>query len=108
MPTKTDAVRYPARPVLWTVEPQVFVTDLPRALAFYTQKLGFTVGYVYGDPPFYAQVVRDGAMMTSATSISPRSIARQDRTCSRRPSPPATPGSFFWSTKRRGFNSAKP
>jgi catechol 2,3-dioxygenase-like lactoylglutathione lyase family enzyme len=41
----------------------VFVTDMPRALDFYTQSLGFTVGFVYGDPPFYAQVVRDGAML---------------------------------------------
>ncbi|HYD45326.1 MAG TPA: VOC family protein [Phenylobacterium sp.] len=63
MSAKTETVRYPARPVITTCEPQVFVTDMPRALAFYTATLGFTVGFVYGEPPFYAQVVRDGAML---------------------------------------------
>jgi catechol 2,3-dioxygenase-like lactoylglutathione lyase family enzyme len=56
-------VAYPRRPVLNTIEPQVFVTDMPRALAFYVETLGFQVGFVYGEPPFYAQVVRDGAML---------------------------------------------
>ena len=50
-------------PTLTTIEPQLFVTDLPSALAWYTAKLGFTVGFVYGEPPFYAQVARDGVMM---------------------------------------------
>lgn len=63
MPTDLNATGVPAPPVLLTIEPQVFVTDMPRALAFYTQTLGFTVGFVYGDPPFYAQVARDGVMM---------------------------------------------
>ncbi|HWA61414.1 MAG TPA: GNAT family N-acetyltransferase [Caulobacteraceae bacterium] len=49
--------------VLTTIEPQVFVTDMPRALAFYAETLGFSVGFTWGEPPFYAQVVRDGAMM---------------------------------------------
>ena len=52
-----------AAPVLSTVEPQLFVTDLPRALAFYTSALGFPLGFVHGDPPFYAQVRRDGVML---------------------------------------------
>jgi catechol 2,3-dioxygenase-like lactoylglutathione lyase family enzyme len=63
MTTDAVAARYPARPVLWTAEPQLFVTDMPRALRFYSEKLGFNVGFIYGEPPFYAQVVRDGAMM---------------------------------------------
>jgi catechol 2,3-dioxygenase-like lactoylglutathione lyase family enzyme len=50
-------------PILTTIEPQVFVTDLPRALAFYADGLGFAVGFVHGDPPFYAQVRRDGVML---------------------------------------------
>ncbi|MFI4935930.1 MAG: VOC family protein [Caulobacterales bacterium] len=61
--TNAQPATYPSRPVIWTVEPQIFVTDMPRALEFYTEKLGFTVGFVYGEPPFYAQVVRDGAML---------------------------------------------
>jgi catechol 2,3-dioxygenase-like lactoylglutathione lyase family enzyme len=63
MPADTKTASYAARPVLLTVEPQIFVTDMPRALAFYTEKLGFSVGFVYGEPAFYAQVVRDGAMI---------------------------------------------
>jgi catechol 2,3-dioxygenase-like lactoylglutathione lyase family enzyme len=63
MPTETKTSRYPARPVILTVEPQIFVSDMSRSLAFYTEKLGFTVGFTYGEPSFYAQVVRDGAMM---------------------------------------------
>ncbi|HEY5071956.1 MAG TPA: VOC family protein [Caulobacteraceae bacterium] len=59
----SDLSRFPARPVLWTVEPQLFVTDMPRSLDFFTSKLRFSVGFVYGEPAFYAQVVRDGAML---------------------------------------------
>jgi catechol 2,3-dioxygenase-like lactoylglutathione lyase family enzyme len=40
-------------------EPQLFVADLNAALEFYTGKLGFDVSFKYGEPPFYAQVVRD-------------------------------------------------
>jgi uncharacterized glyoxalase superfamily protein PhnB len=41
-------------------EPQVFVSEMDVALAFYVGQLGFTKAFVYGEPPFYAQVVRDG------------------------------------------------
>ena len=40
---------------------QVFVQDMPRALAWYRDVLGFTIGFAYGEPAFYAQVNRDGA-----------------------------------------------
>jgi hypothetical protein len=30
---------------------------------FFTQKLGFSVVFVYGDPPFYAQVRRDRGLL---------------------------------------------
>lgn len=53
---------YPSRPILTNVEPQIFVADMARALDFYREKLGFKVGFTYGEPPFYAQVVRDAAM----------------------------------------------
>jgi len=42
-------------------EPQLFVTDLAAAIDFFVDKLGFAVGFAYGEPAFYAQVVRDGA-----------------------------------------------
>lgn len=59
----TAPVSYPSQPILLNVEPQLFVTDFERALAFFTDKLGFKVGYTYGDPPFYGEVVRDGARL---------------------------------------------
>ena len=44
-------------------EPQLFTTDLPRALAFYTGPLGFRAAFVHGEPPFYAQVVSGAARL---------------------------------------------
>lgn len=40
--------------------PQLFTTDMTRTCAYFTQKLGFSVGFLHGDPPFYGQVMRDG------------------------------------------------
>jgi len=52
-----------ARPTITAAEPQLFVTDIGASLKFFTQKLGFTVAFEYGRPPFYAQVIRDGARL---------------------------------------------
>ena len=52
-----------ARPVFTAIEVQLFVADVTRACDFYTNKLGFAVDFSYGDPPFYAQVVRDNARL---------------------------------------------
>ena len=46
-----------------TAEPQLFVTDMARALAFYVDKLGFEVALSYGEPPFWAQVARGGGRL---------------------------------------------
>jgi catechol 2,3-dioxygenase-like lactoylglutathione lyase family enzyme len=48
---------------LLAVEPQLYVTDLERALGFFTDVLGFGVAFCYGEPPFYGQVVRDGVRL---------------------------------------------
>jgi catechol 2,3-dioxygenase-like lactoylglutathione lyase family enzyme len=45
------------------VHPQVFVTDVERAAAFYRDRLGFRVIYLYGDPPFYGLVERGAAAL---------------------------------------------
>ncbi len=50
-----------AQPRLATAYPQLHVTDIARAVAFYVERLGFKSVYVYGAPPFYALVERDGA-----------------------------------------------
>ncbi|MEU8222370.1 VOC family protein [Kribbella sp. NPDC048915] len=49
----------PTRPVLTQAEPQLFVSDIDAACAFFEQKLGFSVGFKHGDPPYYGQVRRD-------------------------------------------------
>ena len=48
-------------PILNGAEPQFFVADMQRSCAFYTEKLGFAVAFLSGDPPFYGQVFRDSA-----------------------------------------------
>ena len=42
-------------------EPQLFVTDIKRSCEFFCEKLGFSVVFTYGNPPYYAQVRRDAA-----------------------------------------------
>ena len=54
----------PARPVLSSTAAQLFVADIKASCDFYTQKLGFAVDFVYGDPPFYGQVSRDQARLS--------------------------------------------
>ena len=44
-------------------EPQLFVSDIKTASAFYVGKLGFKVALSYGEPPFWAQVARDGGCL---------------------------------------------
>jgi uncharacterized glyoxalase superfamily protein PhnB len=51
------------RPILSSTEAQLFVADIKASCDFYTNKLGFTVAFVYGDPPFYGQVTRDQARL---------------------------------------------
>lgn len=41
--------------------PQILTADMRRAVDFYAGMLGFHVVYLYGEPPFYGLVVRDGA-----------------------------------------------
>ena len=59
-PTRTGS---PTMPTLIAAEPQLFVRDVVRSAEFYTRKLGFSVAFIYGEPPFYGQVFRDGARL---------------------------------------------
>ena len=52
-----------SRPTLLAAEPQLFVADIGASCEFYTKKLGFSVAFTYGEPPFYGQVFRDGARL---------------------------------------------
>jgi catechol 2,3-dioxygenase-like lactoylglutathione lyase family enzyme len=51
------------RPILNSIEPQLFVANVKRSCDFYANKLGFAVAFIYGDPPFYGQVFRDNARL---------------------------------------------
>ncbi len=51
------------RPVLSSTEAQLFVADIKASCDFYTDKLGFTVAFVYGEPPNFGQVARDHARL---------------------------------------------
>jgi len=51
------------RPILNSTEAQLFVADIKASSDFYANKLGFTVAFAYGDPPFYGQVTRDHARL---------------------------------------------
>lgn len=61
------AVSNPAKqtkpPVLSSTAAQLFVADVVASCVFFTEKLGFAVDFVYGEPPFYGQVVRDKAQL---------------------------------------------
>ena len=59
----SPATQTSTRPVLTAAEPQLFVTDIKASCDFFTDKLGFSVVFVYGEPPFYAQVKRDAARL---------------------------------------------
>jgi uncharacterized glyoxalase superfamily protein PhnB len=51
------------RSILNSIEAQLFVANIKSSCDFYTEKLGFTIAFLYGDPPFYGQVVRDHARL---------------------------------------------
>ena len=52
-----------SKPTLLAAEPQLFVADISASTGFYTGKLCFAVAFIYGEPPFYGQVFRDGARL---------------------------------------------
>ncbi len=53
----------PSKATIVSAEPQLFVTDIKRSYEFFCEKLGFSLVFSYGKPPYYAQVGRDGARL---------------------------------------------
>jgi uncharacterized glyoxalase superfamily protein PhnB len=53
----------PSKATIVSAEPQLFVTDVERSCEFFCKKLGFSLVFSYGSPPYYAQVGRDGARL---------------------------------------------
>jgi catechol 2,3-dioxygenase-like lactoylglutathione lyase family enzyme len=70
------------KPTLLAAEPQLFVAEIGASIEFFTNKLGFSVAFVYGDPPFYGQVSRDGASLNLRSlrepAIDPKLRKRED------------------------------
>ena len=53
----------PSKATIVSAEPQLFVTDIQRSCEFFREKLGFSLVFSYGKPPYYAQVGRDAARL---------------------------------------------
>ncbi len=51
----------PAKATIAGAEPQLLVADIKRSCEFFCKKLGFSLVFSYGSPPYYAQVARDVA-----------------------------------------------
>jgi len=43
---------------LKSVAPILFVQDVPASAAYFNEKLGFEIDFLYGEPPFYGAVSR--------------------------------------------------
>jgi hypothetical protein len=44
----------PSKATIVGAEPQLFVADIKRSCEFVCKKLGFSLVFNYGDPPYYA------------------------------------------------------
>lgn len=53
----------PCKATIVGAEPQLLVTDIKRSCEFFCNKLGFSLVFSYGSPPYYAQVARDAARL---------------------------------------------
>ena len=53
----------PSKATIVGAEPQLLVTNIKRSCQFFREKLGFSLVFSYGDPPYYAQMGRDAARL---------------------------------------------
>jgi catechol 2,3-dioxygenase-like lactoylglutathione lyase family enzyme len=53
----------PSKATIVGAEPQLLVADIQRSCEFFREKLGFSLVFSYGKPPYYAQVGRDAARL---------------------------------------------
>jgi catechol 2,3-dioxygenase-like lactoylglutathione lyase family enzyme len=60
-----------SKSTLLAAEPQLFVADFALSREFYTKRLGFSVTFTYGEPPYYGQLFRDGAKLNLRCLASP-------------------------------------
>jgi len=59
------------RPILSSISAQLFVANIKSSCDFYTNKLGFAVEFIYGDPPYYGQIFRDNARLALRLVFEP-------------------------------------
>jgi catechol 2,3-dioxygenase-like lactoylglutathione lyase family enzyme len=57
--------------IITAAEPQLFVADIKASCDFFTGKLGFSIVFTYGEPPFYAQIARDAARINLRCVATP-------------------------------------
>ncbi len=62
-PKSSPSQSSPSKATIVGAEPQLFVTDIKRSCEFFCGKLGFSLVFSYGKPPYYAQVARDAARL---------------------------------------------
>lgn len=53
----------PSKATIICSEPQLLIADIERSCEFFCKKLGFSLVFSYGSPPYYAQVGRDAARL---------------------------------------------
>ncbi len=78
-PMTTSAQPIACPPAIMAAEPQLFVSDIELSCRFYVEKLGFKIEFCYGDPPFYAQIYRDGGRL-NLRKVAGRVFDREFRT----------------------------
>jgi hypothetical protein len=61
----------PSKATIVCAEPQLFVTDIKRSCEFFHEKLGFSLVFSYGNPPYYAQMGRDAARLNLRCAEGP-------------------------------------
>jgi hypothetical protein len=58
-----QATQTTPKAVIAATAAQLFVADIRASCDFFTRKLGSSIVFVYGEPPFYAQVTRDQGLL---------------------------------------------
>jgi len=61
--TSRELKSSPTKATLVGAEPQLLVADIKRSCEFFCNKLGFSLVFSYGNPPYYEQVGRDAARL---------------------------------------------
>jgi hypothetical protein len=63
--------RFDAQPKFEGISPVFPVSNVPAAVAFYRERLGFDLGWIWGEPPTHANVCR-GAVGINLNLESPK------------------------------------